>query len=72
MLTAREQEILSLVAEGATNMEIASTLNISIHTVKSHMRKILAKLHLDGRVEAAAAAKRQGLIPPIGRSVAQA
>lgn len=63
-LTTREQDVLSLVAEGATNKEIAQKLNVSIHTVKSHMRKILAKLHLDRRQEAAAIALREGLIPP--------
>jgi DNA-binding NarL/FixJ family response regulator len=65
-LTAREQEILSLVATGETNMEIASTLHVSIHTVKTHIRKILAKLHQERRYEAAAYALRQGLIPPVG------
>jgi len=63
-LTAREQEVLSLVAEGATNKEIAQQLHLSMHTVKSHMRKILAKLHLDRRHEAAYYAQRQGLIHP--------
>ena len=63
-LTAREQEVLSLVAEGATNKEIAKQLHLSMHTVKSHMRKILAKLHLDRRHEAASYARRHGLIPP--------
>ena len=62
-LTAREQEVLSLVAEGATNKEIAQQLHLSMHTVKSHMRKILAKLHLEGRHEAASYAQHQGLIP---------
>jgi DNA-binding NarL/FixJ family response regulator len=64
-LTAREQEILSLVAAGATNMEVASRLHLSIHTVKTHMRKILAKLHQERRYEAAAYALREGLIPPV-------
>lgn len=64
-LTAREQEILSLVAAGATNMEIADKLHVSIHTVKTHMRKILAKLHQDRRYEAASYALREGLIPPV-------
>jgi DNA-binding NarL/FixJ family response regulator len=63
-LTAREQDVLSLVAQGATNKEIAQQLHLSMHTVKSHMRKILAKLHLDRRHEAASYARRQGLIPP--------
>ena len=62
VLTIREQEVLSLVAGGATNKEIADTLCVSVHTVKSHMRKILAKLHLERRQEAASFAVRQGLI----------
>lgn len=63
-LTAREQEVLGLVAAGATNKEIATKLNVSVHTVKSHMRKILAKLQLERRHEAASFALREGLIPP--------
>jgi DNA-binding NarL/FixJ family response regulator len=61
-LTHREQDVLSLVAEGASDKEIADALNISIHTVKSHMRNILAKLHLGQRHEAALYALREGLI----------
>jgi DNA-binding NarL/FixJ family response regulator len=61
-LTAREQDVLALVARGATNKEIADALSVSVHTVKSHMRKILAKLHLDRRQEAASYALREGLI----------
>ncbi len=61
-LTMREQDVLNLVAEGQTNKEISKSLVVSIHTVKSHMRKILAKLHLEKRQEAALYAKRQGLI----------
>lgn len=61
-LTQREQEVLSLVAEGATDKEIADALSISIHTVKSHMRNILAKLHMGHRHEAALYALREGLI----------
>jgi len=63
-LTMREQEVLGLVAEGKTNKEIAQSLNVSIHTVKSHMRKILAKLQLEKRQEAVLYAKREGLIHP--------
>jgi DNA-binding NarL/FixJ family response regulator len=67
-LTQREQDVLGLVAEGATDKEIAEALSISIHTVKSHMRNILAKLHLGHRHEAALYALREGLItPPKGR-----
>jgi DNA-binding NarL/FixJ family response regulator len=65
-LTAREQEVLELVAQGATNKEIAQALHVSIHTVKSHMRKILTKLHLEKRQEAALYARREGLINPPG------
>ena len=65
-LTLREQEVLELVAEGATNKEIATSLNVSLHTVKSHMRKILSKLHLEKRQEAALYARREGLIRPPG------
>jgi len=63
-LTMREQEVLKLVAEGETNKEIAKSLNVSIHTVKSHMRKILAKLHLKKRQEAVQYANQEGLIHP--------
>lgn len=63
-LTAREQQILGLVAGGATNQEIAGNLSVSIHTVKSHLRKIMAKLHQAKRREAAYYALREGLIPP--------
>lgn len=63
-LSQREQEVLSLVAEGAGDKEIAEELSISIHTAKSHMRNILAKLHIGGRHEAALFALREGLIRP--------
>lgn len=65
-LTSREQEVLSLAAEGHTDQEIADRLCISINTVKTHMRNILAKLHLSSRHEAALYARREGLIPPPG------
>lgn len=64
VLTQREQEVLSLVAEGATDKEIAQALSLSIHTIKSHMRNILSKLHLSHRHEAAVYALREGLIYP--------
>ncbi|MFZ5916656.1 MAG: response regulator [Chloroflexota bacterium] len=64
MLTQREREVLSLVAECASDQEIADQLCISVHTVKSHMRNILAKLQLGRRHEAALFAMREGLIPP--------
>ncbi|MGZ8692203.1 MAG: response regulator [Gaiellaceae bacterium] len=60
-LTQREREVLRLVAEGATNREIASTLFISENTVSFHMKHILSKLHLKNRTHAAAFAIRTGL-----------
>jgi len=53
-----------LVASGASNKETADKLNVSINTVKTHMRKILDKLHLTSRREVASFAQREGLIPP--------
>ena len=61
-LTRREQEVLGLVAQGASDAEVAEALVLSVHTVKSHMRNILSKLHLGQRHEAALYALREGLI----------
>jgi DNA-binding NarL/FixJ family response regulator len=61
-LTRREIEVLSRVATGATDKEIADDLTISIHTVKSHMRNILAKLHVGTRRKAARIARHKGLV----------
>ena len=61
-LTRREQEVLGLVAQGASDAEVAEALVLSVHTVKSHMRNILSKLHLSQRHQAALYALRQGLI----------
>ena len=52
-LTAREQEVLCLVAEGMTNKEIAVQLVISEHTVENHMSQIYQKLDVCNRVQAA-------------------
>lgn len=60
-LSARELEVLKLAAAGKTDKEIASTLSLSIHTVKTHLRNVLAKLHVRGRKEAARTAKKIGL-----------
>jgi DNA-binding NarL/FixJ family response regulator len=60
-LSARELEILRLVAEGCDNDEIAARLVLSPRTVKNHVSSILAKLDMDNRVQAAVYAVRQGL-----------
>lgn len=61
-LTEREVEILQLVAEGLTNQEIASRLYISENTIKKYLRNVLAKLHLNNRVQAAVFAVQEGLL----------
>jgi DNA-binding NarL/FixJ family response regulator len=61
-LTAREQEILALVAQGRTNGEIGRQLFISTKTVSVHVSNILAKLGAAGRTEAAAIARREGVL----------
>jgi len=60
-LTPREREVLSFVAGGATNREIAGALTLTENTVKNHLRNILEKLHVENRVQAAAYALRTGL-----------
>ncbi len=52
-LTARENEVLQLIATGATDKEIATQLTLSLHTVKSHVRSILSKTHAINRRQAA-------------------
>jgi DNA-binding NarL/FixJ family response regulator len=61
-LTPRESEILALVAEGRTNGEIGRQLFISTKTVSVHVSNILGKLGAGGRTEAAAIARRDGLL----------
>ena len=61
-LTQREVEVLRLVAQGASNPQIAEELTISINTVKSHLRNILDKLQLENRTQAATYAIQSGLI----------
>ncbi len=61
-LSPREDEVLQLVAQGATNKEIADSLFISENTVKTHLRNIMDKLHLANRSQAAAYAVKRGLV----------
>jgi DNA-binding NarL/FixJ family response regulator len=61
-LTAREREVLTLVAIGLTNKAIAQRLSISDHTVKFHVAAILAKLDAESRTEAVHVAARRGLL----------
>jgi len=62
-LTAREREVLGLVARGQSNRAISEQLDISEATVRTHMSNILAKLKLDSRTQAALYALREGLVP---------
>ncbi len=63
IMSPREDEVLQLVAQGATNKEIADFLFISENTVKTHLRNIMDKLHLANRSQAAAYAVKRGLVP---------
>jgi DNA-binding CsgD family transcriptional regulator/N-acetylneuraminic acid mutarotase len=61
-ISEREREILQLVANGATNQQIAHQLNISVNTVKVHLRNIFSKIGVVSRTEATLYAVRTGLI----------
>ncbi|MFN7921921.1 MAG: response regulator transcription factor [Bryobacteraceae bacterium] len=61
-LTGREREILTMIAEGKTNKEIANTLNLSVYTVESHRGSVMEKLNLHNTGDIVRFAIRNGLI----------
>ncbi len=62
-LTARELEVLRLMADGLGNKGIATALGISSHTAKYHVASVLAKLDAQSRTEAVTKGLREGLLP---------
>ena len=62
LLTTREREILQLLAEGKTNKEVATLLNLSLYTVETHRSRILQKLNLHSSAELVLYAVRKGII----------
>ncbi len=61
-LTGREREVLQLIAEGKTNKEVATKLNLSVYTVDSHRGKIMEKLNLHSTGELVRFAMKRGLV----------
>ncbi len=61
-LSAREREVLQLIAEGLTNQDVATRLYLSLHTVKVHARNIYAKLGVTSRTQAVAKGRALGIL----------
>ncbi|MEU3465800.1 LuxR C-terminal-related transcriptional regulator [Streptomyces sp. NPDC006733] len=67
-LTARQLQVLHLLAAGLRNVEIAARLSLSVRTVEHHVAAVLGKLRVRSRHDAAPAARRLGIVrPPAGR-----
>lgn len=62
LLTSREREVLQMIAEGKTNKEIATTLNLSVYTIEAHRGRVMEKLNLHSTGELVRFALRAGLI----------
>jgi DNA-binding NarL/FixJ family response regulator len=62
VLTSRELEVLTLVAQGVTYKEVGSKLSLSERTIKYHMGEIIARLHLENRAQVIEYARRSGLV----------
>jgi DNA-binding NarL/FixJ family response regulator len=63
LLTARQREVLGLVADGLLYKQVAARIGVSERAVKYHMGEVLARLHVQDRTEAVAHARRLGLLP---------
>jgi two-component system, NarL family, nitrate/nitrite response regulator NarL len=63
-LTAREAEVLRLLAQGRSNPQIATALDIRLATVRNHVQSVIEKLHAHSKLEAVATATRLGIIRP--------
>jgi len=68
LLSKREQAVLALVAQGSTNREIATSLFISEHTVKVHVRNVMEKMHAHTRQQAVVLATEKDLLPGVTKT----
>ncbi|MBU1299007.1 MAG: LuxR C-terminal-related transcriptional regulator [Bacteroidetes bacterium] len=68
-MTAREREMIRLLSDDSSNKEIAQSLRVSTHTIKSHVHNIMEKLALHARLEIANYAYTDGTLKTIARSI---